>query len=305
MRELARRSFDLHAQLAGELGHDYGYRRMETLALLASERRDLKSYDQGRPDWLDGDCALLEVLGDRGTTAQVHPARFTRAMMQRAGEGGAEIIAGAVEGLVLDATPDEVRSVRVNGELLDCDAVVLAMGPWTTLARQWLPLPPVYGMKGHSITLRPTEPVPAHALFAECETHDGDRVSPEIFPRPDGEVYVCGLSDQAPLPPRADEVESHAAADQALRAVAGMLSSRLGAAALETSQACYRPVVADGLPLLGAVPGVRGAYVATGHSVWGILNAPASGEAMAELILDGRTTHVDLAPFDPGRDIPS
>jgi glycine/D-amino acid oxidase-like deaminating enzyme len=49
------------------------------------------------------------------------------------------------------------------------------------------------------------------------------------------------------------------------------------------------------------VPGVAGAYVATGHSVWGMLNAPATGEAMAELILDGSATRVDLAPFAPER----
>jgi glycine/D-amino acid oxidase-like deaminating enzyme len=49
------------------------------------------------------------------------------------------------------------------------------------------------------------------------------------------------------------------------------------------------------------VPGVAGAYVATGHSVWGILNAPATGEAMAELIADGVAQTVDLTPFDPAR----
>jgi len=49
------------------------------------------------------------------------------------------------------------------------------------------------------------------------------------------------------------------------------------------------------------VPGVDGAYVATGHSVWGMLNAPATGEAMSELILDGAAQRVDLAPFAPGR----
>ena len=32
-----------------------------------------------------------------------------------------------------------------------------------------------------------------------------------------------------------------------------------------------------------------------------MLNAPATGEAMAELILDGTTSHVDLALFAPGR----
>ena len=57
----------------------------------------------------------------------------------------------------------------------------------------------------------------------------------------------------------------------------------------------------DGLPIIGAAPGVDGAYVATGHSVWGMLNAPATGEAMSELILDGAARHVDLAPFAPGR----
>src|SRR4029077_2120225 len=40
---------------------------------------------------------------------------------------------------------------------------------------------------------------------------------------------------------------------------------------------------------------------ATGHSVWGMLNAPATGEAMSELILDGVARHVDLTPFAPGR----
>ena len=66
-------------------------------------------------------------------------------------------------------------------------------------------------------------------------------------------------------------------------------------------QACYRPVTQDGLPLIGAVPGVDGAYVATGHSVWGILNAPATGEAMAELIARRRGATHRSAPFDPGR----
>jgi glycine/D-amino acid oxidase-like deaminating enzyme len=55
------------------------------------------------------------------------------------------------------------------------------------------------------------------------------------------------------------------------------------------------------LPLIGKIPGIAGAYVATGHSVWGVLNAPATGEAMAELIVDGAATTTNLRPFDPGR----
>jgi glycine/D-amino acid oxidase-like deaminating enzyme len=79
------------------------------------------------------------------------------------------------------------------------------------------------------------------------------------------------------------------------------ISSALAAAPIKARQACFRPVTEDGLPLIGAVPGRRGAYVATGHSVWGILNAPATGEAMTELILDGTARHVDMAPFALGR----
>jgi glycine/D-amino acid oxidase-like deaminating enzyme len=38
--------------------------------------------------------------------------------------------------------------------------------------------------------------------------------------------------------------------------------------------------------------------LASGHSVWSILNAPATGEALAELIADGVSRSTDLAPFD-------
>jgi len=79
------------------------------------------------------------------------------------------------------------------------------------------------------------------------------------------------------------------------------LSPALNPTKIRARQACYRPVTVDGLPLIGRVPGVAGAYIATGHSVWGILNAPATGEAMAELIIEGSARTVDLRPFDPGR----
>ena len=76
-----------------------------------------------------------------------------------------------------------------------------------------------------------------------------------------------------------------------------LASARRGA---DQSVAGVLPACHRRRPLIGAVPGVDGAYVATGHSVWGMLNAPATGEAMSELILDGGARHVDLAPFAPG-----
>jgi len=79
------------------------------------------------------------------------------------------------------------------------------------------------------------------------------------------------------------------------------ISPVLAASRVLASGACYRPLTQDGLPLIGAVAGARGAYVATGHSVWGILNAPATAEAIAELILDGAARTIDISPFDPAR----
>ena len=74
-----------------------------------------------------------------------------------------------------------------------------------------------------------------------------------------------------------------------------------GRGAITRRQACYRPVTDDGLPLIGPVPGGAGAYVATGHGPWGMLNAPGTGLALADLIAGGASTAVDLRPFDPAR----
>jgi glycine/D-amino acid oxidase-like deaminating enzyme len=79
------------------------------------------------------------------------------------------------------------------------------------------------------------------------------------------------------------------------------MSPLLGEARVLARQACYRPFTQDGLPLIGPAPGVEGAYVATGHSVWGILNARATGEAVAASISDAAARTVDLSPFDPTR----
>ncbi|MBV8458896.1 MAG: FAD-binding oxidoreductase, partial [Acetobacteraceae bacterium] len=86
-----------------------------------------------------------------------------------------------------------------------------------------------------------------------------------------------------------------------LEAICRAISPVLASAPIIARQACYRPIVRDGLPLIGPVPGIAGAYVATGHSVWGILNAPATGEAMADLIVEGSARTIDLEQFNPAR----
>jgi glycine/D-amino acid oxidase-like deaminating enzyme len=299
---LARRSFELHAELADAMDVKWGYRRLETLSVVASARRRLSAASRvALPEWLGPDAIAHRRLGSTATTAQVHPAEFTRGMLDAAIGRGARLRAGCVTGIARSADGSQVSGAFVDGELIEGDAVVIAMGPWSALASQWLPLPMVYGLKGHSVILRNPMPISPHALFVECETTDGAVDTPEVFPRPDGTVYVCGLSSAAPLPADPAEIASDAAAQARLNAMIRTFAPALADAPVVAAQACYRPVARDGLPLMGRVPGVAGAFVATGHSVWGMLNAPATGEAMAELIVEGTARTVDIAAFDPAR----
>ncbi len=294
---LARASFALHADLARELGTDYGYRRMETFMLAARERGGRPAdHRVPAPAWLDAEATVMDVLGSIETTAQVDPARFTAALVRAAEARGATLRLGVVDGVLRRA--GAARGVTVDGAAVEADAVVLAMGPWTGATD--LPLPRVQGLKGYSVTLAAAG-VPAHALFVDYRTADGRRLEPEIFPRPGGEVYVCGMADPAPLPDSPDAVDVSEAACAVLARAAGRVSTQLAAARITRRQACYRPVTDDGLPLIGPVPGVAGAFVATGHGPWGMLNAPATGRALAELIVDGAASSVDLRAFDPAR----
>jgi glycine/D-amino acid oxidase-like deaminating enzyme len=299
---LARRSFALHAELAASASQDWGYRRLETLGIAFSARRRPGSANPaGLPDWIAREAHLRQRLGSGATTAQVDPARFTRALMAAASERGARLRSGGIGGITRAHADGRATGVMVDDEAVGGDAVVIAMGPWSVVASRWLPLPAIDGLKGHSLVFRSREPISAHALFVDYEAEDGTTHAPEVFPRPDGTTYVCDLSSLAPLPLDPAVVAPDPGALEQLRAMTANFAPALGAAEILAAQACYRPVTADGLPLIGRVPGVEAAYVATGHSVWGMLNAPATGEAIAEVIVDGEARTVDLSAFDPAR----
>ncbi len=249
--------------------------------------------------WLADDVVVYRHLGSTKTTAQVHPALYTQALMHAAEQHGAELRAGTVTGVT--QADGAASGVEIDGEAMKADAIVVTMGPWSVLSAEWLPLPPVFGLKGHSIVFETGSKLPADALFLEYQEAGGAVHSPEVFPRTDGTTYVCGISTETPLPADPAGVAADPGALDRLEAMCRKLSPVLAEAKVLARQACFRPITQDGLPLIGRVPGVANAYVATGHSVWGILNAPATGEALAELILDGEAKSVSLAPFDPAR----
>ena len=61
-----------------------------------------------------------------------------------------------------------------------------------------------------------------------------------------------------------------------------------------------RPLTSDGLPSIGRLGGWSNLTLAVGHGMYGLTLAPSTGNAIAELLIDGKAS-VDLTPFSPNR----
>ena len=86
-------------------------------------------------------------------------------------------------------------------------------------------------------------------------------------------------------------------ADQMLR-MAQKDCPRLGSSRVEELRVGARPMPSDELPIIGYVPGVQGAYVATMHS--GVSLAAIVGKTVTEEITSGRVPPL-LEPYRPER----
>jgi glycine/D-amino acid oxidase-like deaminating enzyme len=60
-------------------------------------------------------------------------------------------------------------------------------------------------------------------------------------------------------------------------------------------------ITPDWHPVLDRLPGIEGAYCAVGFSGHGFKLAPVVGQLLAELIVDGKTTTLDVSPLRLGR----
>ncbi|XP_076918054.1 D-amino-acid oxidase-like [Bidens hawaiensis] len=303
---LARASFNLHRTLAEELNgkESYGYRPVNTLSLSVTESESQRRGKESTlPDWIDGPVKSPKTIGTTNTTAQVHPQLFTRRLLEKAvAEYGVKVLPGKVKTV---ETGGGKVTVVVDDGVIEGDAVVLALGPWTSKFKLLSSLVRVHGLKAHSVVLEPkdADAISADALFLSYyPAHGGQPMDPEIYPRPTGEVYICGMSSQEEVPDNPEEIEPNPDSIRVLKRVASTVSSYLGEESeVKAEQACFLPCTDDSVPVIGELPGMKGCYVATGHSCWGILNGPATGAAMAELVMDGCSTIVDLTRFSPAR----
>ena len=297
--KLQQRSFDLHAEQAEDLGaENIDYRRLVCTAVSCDERADVVAKPSGKKlqgvELADINVLGRNIMGGPETIAQVHPKKLCDAMWKYSQDAGSKLVIGkVVEAIVND--DGSMSGVRLDdGTTIDCDALVIACGPWSDATKSWFPseigktIPRMLGVKYHSILIKSPHVLDEAVFFSG----HGD---PEVYPRPDGDAYITGFPDPAIVvteSPGKEEVRPDAV--NRLVDATKKVSSLLGPIPPHTEQSCYLPTTNDGLPVIGAIPSCSGAFICSGHGCWGILNGPATGEAMAELLTGGETNHVDI-----------
>jgi glycine oxidase len=101
-----------------------------------------------------------------------------------------------------------------------------------------------------------------------------------LVPRADGRVLVGATVEDVGF----DKSVTIEGIDS-LRLAAAEIVPRLGDLEIGEKWAGLRPFAADGLPVLGEIPGYENAFVATAHFRNGILLAPKTAEIICDRIL--------------------
>ena len=285
------------------------------------QKRSKESYaslrKMGMPDdldWVAEESVLAyESMGSPKDTAQVHPYQFTTSMAKLAEEKGAKIIIGSVnkvetsKGSSGNTVHYTEKSTNESKSLAASDIIITA-GPWT---RTVWPGSPIGALRAHSVTIRPSQPVSPYCLFTsislpkdfkEGAKSRASNVTPEIYARPDNELYACGEGDHlVPLPKSTAEVVVDNGRCQDIVDYCASFSDEMRDGQVLVRQACYLPQVETGGGPLVGLTGTKGVYMAAGHTCWGIQNGPGTGKVMSEFVFDGVAKSANVNGLDPRR----
>lgn len=307
MAPVALEGFRLHKKLSEELHAQTGvnteYRERPALALAftneeASRLRAATSRQQAhqgfKVNWLDQQQARQieprisdEAIGGTYIVggADVEPYRFSLSLAQAVENLGSEIRHGVVTGL--NTSGGKVTGVVTESGEISCDRVVFALGPWSAQISEWIDVPiEIRPLKGQIIRLQaPGAPFTASIGYGPHYATT----------KPDGLLWAGTTEEEAGF----DEQPTPFGRDSVMESLLRMIPS-IEDAELVQHTACMRPVSSDGMIVLGAVPGVDGAFISTGGGRKGILYGPAMGRMTADLVTRG-STDIPIDAFDPGR----
>merc|ERR1719499_471466 len=301
-QELHQVGFALHEEIAKTLNIQ-SYRKLETFSVSGNAGRGKKGKFSSNIPWLDGAVRKCVIMDK--DTAQVSPDELTNRLVEEACKLGCKVIIGKVEGMTMTDDNTVTHVELEDSDPIACDQVLIALGPWSVLAEQWFDglKVPMVGIWSSSLVFKhDPKDVFGAAIFCS-EDENGCHI--EVYPRPDGQVYVCGCGGSRHIQPKRLRTlnPEEVVADPARVAAATKSFSNMSSLANNSpdiQQACMRPCMSDSLPSIGAISGTKNAYICAGHNCWGILWSLVSGRTMSEL-MTGSKTQIDISPFDPGR----
>ena len=188
-----------------------------------------------------------------------------------------------------------LTTVQTNRGDFTAPQVVLAAGPWTNRLAAGLGLSFPYEISRHKvITLKIARPYEkTWPIVKDLTTPD------KIYFRPDtGGVVLVGTGDHGDPIDDADTLTD--AIDEAhLERIGNLIAHRMPPFADAQYVAGWTgpyDIAADWNPIVGAVPGYEGLFVAVGFSGHGFKLAPTIGEALAQTIL-GQAVRVPIADY--------
>ena len=223
------------------------------------------------------------------------PSDTATAMMNAAKDKGARLMQDCRVTAVHTAGGKIAGISTTRGEF-SAPVVVNAAGAWAGALNQMVGLNLPYTTWKHDVAMlhRPPAMGPSHLTVIDFANL--------MYFRPEGDLTLVGLEDANPQGQSPDGDADRADPGFVERAVE-RLCLRLPAmehGGLHSAHSGYDGLTPDQRSVIGPA-GPEGFYLDCGHSGMGFKIAPAVGQCMAELILDGAAKTVDISVFSPNR----
>lgn len=214
------------------------------------------------------------------------PHEATQAFARRAREGGVQILEGVtVTGI--DVRGGRVRGVATSAGPWQTPVVVNAAGPWAAAVGRLAGVEiPVQPFRREIFVSEPFAELPARFPLI-IDLHVGWYCA-----REGAGILMSGAKDRHPsYDTHVDRTGFAQIAAVATHRLPVLERARFG----KKAWAGLYDVSPDDHAILGPVPELEGFYLAVGFSGHGFQHSPATGRLIAELILDGYTTGIDIA----------
>ncbi len=223
------------------------------------------------------------------------PSDTTSSFMRRAREKGVKLYQG-VQVTGLKTAGGAMREVVTGRETFSAPIVINAAGVWGDRIAAMAGVDVPITVCRHQIRFvkRPEAAAATHPLFYDF-VH-------QFYSRPEGkDLTLIGTLDPAEVHDRVDpdDYNNGVDFDQTATVVAALCARfpSFEAGFFHSGYSGPFDVTPDWHPILDEAPGVRGFYLAVGFSGHGFKLAPAVGEMVAELVVNGKRAESDVNAF--------